>query len=51
LLSAGGQLKAIQIYSVARDPAETAVSALAKDELEQIAAAVRAVVPIPVITY
>jgi wyosine [tRNA(Phe)-imidazoG37] synthetase (radical SAM superfamily) len=51
LLSAGGHLKAIHIYTIARDPAEADVSPLANDELAQIAASVSAAVPVPVETY
>lgn len=51
LISAGGQLKAIQIYTIARDPAEADVSPLTNDELARIAAVVRAALPVPVVTY
>lgn len=51
LISAGGQLKAIQIYTIARDPAEEDVSRLSNDELAQIASMVRAAVSVPVETY
>lgn len=41
ILSAGGRLALVQIYTVARRPAEAAVTALTAAELEQIAAVVR----------
>jgi wyosine [tRNA(Phe)-imidazoG37] synthetase (radical SAM superfamily) len=51
LLAAGGHLKAIQIYTIARDPAEADVSPLANDELAQIAAMVSSTVAVPIETY
>jgi wyosine [tRNA(Phe)-imidazoG37] synthetase (radical SAM superfamily) len=51
LISAGGHLKAIQIYTIARDPADAEVSPLANDELAQISAVVSAAVPVSVETY
>jgi len=51
LISADGRLKAIQIYTIARDPAEVDVSPLSNDELAQIGAMVRAAVNVPVETY
>jgi wyosine [tRNA(Phe)-imidazoG37] synthetase (radical SAM superfamily) len=51
LISAGGRLKAVQIYTIARDPADADVSSLSNDELAQIAAMVSAAVVIPVETY
>jgi wyosine [tRNA(Phe)-imidazoG37] synthetase (radical SAM superfamily) len=44
LLAAGGQIRLVQVYSVARHPADDRVDALPTDRLEQIAAAARAVI-------
>jgi len=41
ILDSGGRISLVQIYSVARRPAEPYVSPLTADELEQISAAVR----------
>lgn len=41
LLDNGGQIKGVQVYSVAREPAESNVSALDGDKLEAIAEALR----------
>jgi hypothetical protein len=41
-IGAGGRLKLVQIYTVARPPAESFVTPLNKQELEAIAARVRA---------
>jgi wyosine [tRNA(Phe)-imidazoG37] synthetase (radical SAM superfamily) len=51
MISAGGQLKAIQIYTIARDPAEADVSPLSSDELAKIASVVSAAVPVLVESY
>ena len=42
IVSAGGKLKLVQVYTVARPPAESFVTALTDSELEGIAAKVRA---------
>ncbi len=42
ITSAGGSLKLVQVYTVARQPAESFVSPLAAGEVDQIAALVRA---------
>jgi wyosine [tRNA(Phe)-imidazoG37] synthetase (radical SAM superfamily) len=47
LVSAGGHIKGIQIYTTARDPAESSVSPLSDDELDRIALAVKVRVPLP----
>jgi wyosine [tRNA(Phe)-imidazoG37] synthetase (radical SAM superfamily) len=47
LVSSGGRVKAIQIYTTARDPAESGVSPLPHDELERIASAVKTRVSVP----
>jgi wyosine [tRNA(Phe)-imidazoG37] synthetase (radical SAM superfamily) len=51
LLQKGAQLKALQLYTIARDPAESYVSSLMDTELDDIAAAVRRSVAVPVETY
>jgi wyosine [tRNA(Phe)-imidazoG37] synthetase (radical SAM superfamily) len=48
ILASGARLKKLQLYTVARDPAETLVSALLKGEMAQIASTVRSRIPIPV---
>ena len=48
LLAAGGQLKNLQLYTIARDPSDSAASPLSPEELDQIAAAVRTRVCAPV---
>jgi wyosine [tRNA(Phe)-imidazoG37] synthetase (radical SAM superfamily) len=48
LRAAGGQLKNIQIYTIARKPAVSSVSPLADAEIDRLAAIVRARVPVPV---
>jgi len=47
LVTAGGQIGTIQIYTTARHPAESSVSALSDGELDKIASAVNARVSIP----
>ena len=51
LLEAGGRLKMIQVYSIARGPAESFVAALSNAELDQIASTVRSRVAVPVDVY
>jgi wyosine [tRNA(Phe)-imidazoG37] synthetase (radical SAM superfamily) len=48
LLAAGGQLKTLQLYTIARDPADPSASPLGSDELDQIAALVKSRVPVPI---
>lgn len=48
LLSSGGRLKGLQLYTIARTPLIQSMSALADDELDRIADTVRARVPVPV---
>ena len=48
LISAGGQLKTIQLHTIARDPAEPYASPLSNDELDQIASTVKSRLPVPV---
>ncbi len=51
LLAAGGRLKALQLYTIARRPAEGFVTALTDIELDQIATRVRAAVDVAVETF
>ncbi len=52
ILDGGGQLRLIQVHTVARPPADKGVSALPDDQLEAIARTIRGVLPdIPVETY
>ncbi len=48
LLSSGGRLKGLQLYTIARNTPGESVSALADAELDRIAYVVRAGVPVPV---
>jgi wyosine [tRNA(Phe)-imidazoG37] synthetase (radical SAM superfamily) len=48
LLAAGGELKCLQLYTIARTPSESSVSALSLDELDQIASIVQSRVPVSV---
>jgi wyosine [tRNA(Phe)-imidazoG37] synthetase (radical SAM superfamily) len=48
LLSAGGKLKYLQLYTIARDPSDPSVSPLSNDEMNQLAAAVKARASVPV---
>ncbi len=48
LVSAGAQINAVQLYTIARDPAETCASPLSNAELDRIAAIVKARVAVPV---
>lgn len=52
IIENGGRLKAIQLYTIARRPAESYVSSLSREELDKIARLVRSKVPsVPVETY
>jgi wyosine [tRNA(Phe)-imidazoG37] synthetase (radical SAM superfamily) len=51
VLAAGGQIKGLQLYTIARKPAEPTVAPLADDELDRLADLVRARVPVPVETF
>ena len=51
ILDAGGGLKLIQVYTIARPPAESWVTPLSDREVDQIGARVRDAVPVPVETY
>jgi wyosine [tRNA(Phe)-imidazoG37] synthetase (radical SAM superfamily) len=46
LIADGGQIRVVQLYTIARDPAETSVSPLSDDELDRIASAVKIRVPL-----
>jgi wyosine [tRNA(Phe)-imidazoG37] synthetase (radical SAM superfamily) len=48
LLSGGGKLKYLQLYTMARNPSDPSVSPLSNDELNQIAATVKTRVPVAV---
>lgn len=51
VLAAGGQIRLVQIYTVARRPAEDFVGPLSEPDLEQIAAVVRRQTSLPVSTF
>jgi wyosine [tRNA(Phe)-imidazoG37] synthetase (radical SAM superfamily) len=51
LLAAGGRLKVLQLYTIARLPAERFVAPLTDAELDALAVVVRRQVPVPVETY
>jgi len=51
ILGAGGRLSALQVYTIARVPAERYVTPLGDAELDALAARVRARVPVPVEIY
>jgi len=51
ILQAGGALKTIQLHTVARNPHNARVTALTNEQLDRIAAQVRAAVPVPIETY
>ena len=51
LLSKGGAIKNVQLYTIARTPAEPTVEPLGDEELDAIAEVVRARVPVEVETF
>jgi wyosine [tRNA(Phe)-imidazoG37] synthetase (radical SAM superfamily) len=51
ILAGGGRIKLVQVYTVARTPAESYVAALSTSELEQIAGNIRSRVGIPAECY
>jgi len=51
ILAAGGQIKGLQLHTIARKPAEPTVAALADDELDRLANFVRARVRVPIETF
>ncbi len=51
ILAAGGRLQKVQIYTLARDPAESYAFPLSAEELDRIAAFVRGRVPVPIETF
>ena len=51
ITSDGGQLKLIQIYTVARTPAESIVTCLEDEEVDQLAETVRERTQLPVESY
>jgi wyosine [tRNA(Phe)-imidazoG37] synthetase (radical SAM superfamily) len=48
MVSAGGKFSLLQLYTIAREPAEPSASPLSSLELDSLAASVRARVPVPV---
>jgi hypothetical protein len=51
MVAQGGQVKLVQIYTVARPPAEGWVGALAKSEVDSLAELVREQTGLPVARY
>ena len=51
ILAAGGQIRLVQIYTVARKPAEAIVTPLSSAELDSIATVVRETTGVPVAVY
>lgn len=51
LVEAGGRLKKVQLYTIARDPAESCATPLSNKEVDSLADFLRARVPVPVETY
>jgi hypothetical protein len=51
LVAAGGRLKLLQLYTIARNPAERYAAPLSDPDLDAIAAVVRARVPVQVEVY
>ncbi|MFO0946913.1 MAG: radical SAM protein [Planctomycetota bacterium] len=51
ILTSGGRIDRVQIYTIARPPAESVVAALSDDEVDQIVNQVRARLPISVEAY
>ncbi len=48
LISAGGKIRTIQLYTIARDPAEAYATPISADELDKIAAVVKGRIDVPV---
>jgi wyosine [tRNA(Phe)-imidazoG37] synthetase (radical SAM superfamily) len=51
VLSAGGRLKAVQLNTIVRSPAEKHVAPLTRNELEQIGNSIKSEIPVPVEIY
>jgi wyosine [tRNA(Phe)-imidazoG37] synthetase (radical SAM superfamily) len=51
LLAEGGQVKAVQIHTIARRPADPSVTPVPDAELDRLAGIVRGCVPVPIETY
>lgn len=51
ILGQGGQIKLVQVYSVARTPAESFVTGLSQQELDAIASQIRETTGLPVAVY
>ena len=48
ILASGGRIKTLQLYTIARNPANTSAAPLVNEDLKQIASVVQARVPVPV---
>lgn len=51
IIAGGGRIKGLQLYTIARDPAEPVASPLTRGELDRIASAVKSRVDVRVETY
>jgi wyosine [tRNA(Phe)-imidazoG37] synthetase (radical SAM superfamily) len=51
VVSSGGKIRTVQLYTIARNPAEPSASPLTNEELDQIASAVISKVPVPLETF
>jgi wyosine [tRNA(Phe)-imidazoG37] synthetase (radical SAM superfamily) len=51
LLVEGGRIKAVQIHTIARKPAESSVSPIPDEDLDRLSDLVRRRVPVPIETY
>jgi wyosine [tRNA(Phe)-imidazoG37] synthetase (radical SAM superfamily) len=51
ILSGGGRISLVQVYTIARPPAEACVAPLPDEDLDALAAEVRRRVPVPVETF
>lgn len=51
LLAAGGRIKNVQLYTIARDPAESCATPLSNEEVDALADFLRRHVPVPVESY
>jgi wyosine [tRNA(Phe)-imidazoG37] synthetase (radical SAM superfamily) len=51
ILAGGGRISLVQVYTIARPPAETYVAPLPDEDLDALAAEVRRRVPVPVETF
>jgi wyosine [tRNA(Phe)-imidazoG37] synthetase (radical SAM superfamily) len=51
IVANGGRIKLVQVYTIARQPAESFIAALSKAELDAVADAIRKVVELPLEVY